>query len=251
MKIIGNIIKEYNSVESTNMTANELISNKEIKEGAVIVSGFQQHGKGQESNSWESEAGKNLTLSVLLSPTFLLPEKQFVLNKIVSLAIADFIRSMLPKLKVRIKWPNDIYVKHQKIAGILINNIIQGSTIENSIVGIGININQRSFMSNAPNPVSLTQLSGFEYDLKNCLKLICEALDKWYKVLRDGNFELIDNEYLASLYQFGNYHKYRIEHHVLKAKIIGVSKYGNLMLESDKKEMYTCDLKEVEFILRS
>lgn len=247
--MIGKIILEFDEVESTNLTANELIKKNEILEGTIILSKFQKHGKGQEGNYWESEAEKNLLMSVVLCPTFLKPEKQFILNKIVSLAVAEFVEKMLPRENVKIKWPNDIYVDDKKVAGILINNIIKGNSFEYTIIGIGININQKVYLSNAPNPVSIAQLSDENYDIKKVLIIFNEILNRWYELLRNGLFSSIDKNYLNSLYRIETYYSYKISDNTIKAKITGISEYGHLKLIGDDNQLYECDLKEIKFVI--
>ena len=247
--MIGDKVLEFLSVDSTNLKASELISSKSVEDGTLIVASFQENGKGQEGNFWESEAGKNLTLSIILKPTFLKPEKQFVLNKIISLGVADFIQQVLPKEEVKIKWPNDIYVGNQKIAGILINNIIQGQSIEYAIVGIGVNVNQEVFKSEAPNPVSISQLANKSFDLHTLRNQLTEALNFWYESLKNDRYDLIEPKYISLLYRFGAYNNYRISNKMVVAKITGISAFGHLLLESDKAQKYECDLKEVEFVI--
>ncbi len=247
--MIGDKVMEFLSVDSTNMRASELIGSKSVDEGTVIISSFQECGKGQEGNYWESEDGKNLTLSIILSPTFLKPEKQFVLNKIFSLGVVDFIQKLLPEKDIQIKWPNDIYVEDQKIAGILINNIIQGSSIENAIVGIGINVNQDRFLSDAPNPVSISQLANKNFDLIELRNQLTDALNFWYESLKNDRYDLIDSKYISLLYRFEKMSHYIISKEKIFAKITGISEYGHLILVSDQSERYECDLKEVEFVI--
>lgn len=236
ISMIGKIVLEFDEVDSTNIIAAELIKTEKFQEGMVISARFQRKGKGQEGNYWESEAGKNLLVSVILSPEFLLAEKQFVLNKIVSLAVAEFIKKILPKEDVKIKWPNDIYIGDEKVAGILINNIIKGDLFEYTIIGIGINVNQKVFLSDAPNPVSITQLSGKMHDLKEALELLTEILNRWYELLRRAQHESISEKYLSSLYRMGTFYTYKISDEEVMAKIIGISEYGWLVLESKEKK---------------
>ena len=125
------------------------------------------HGKGQVGNSWESEAGKNLMFSVLLHPDFVPANQQFLISQISALAVQQMLETFVKPISV--KWPNDIYWNDKKICGMLIENDIAGTKLINSIIGIGININQKKFISNAPNPVSLTQITGKEYDLHGCI----------------------------------------------------------------------------------
>ncbi len=247
--IIGNNVLEFDEVESTNLTANELIGEEIVSEGTVILAKFQKQGKGQEGNYWESEADQNLLMSVILCPAFLKPEKQFVLNKIVSLAVAEFVKKILPSQNVKIKWPNDIYIDDKKVAGILISNIIKGSIFEYSIIGIGVNINQKEFMSDAPNPISIAQISHKNHDIKQAFLKLNIALTNWYEILRNGFITSIDENYIASLYRFGNYNPYKISDQKVNAKITGVSEYGHLMLEGDDAQHYECDLKEIEFVI--
>jgi BirA family transcriptional regulator, biotin operon repressor / biotin---[acetyl-CoA-carboxylase] ligase len=247
--MIGDKVLEFTSVDSTNIKASELLASKSVEEGTLIVASFQEKGKGQEGNFWESEAGKNLIFSIILNPTFLKPEKQFVLNKIISLGVAEFIQQILPKSQVKIKWPNDIYVGDQKIAGILINNIIQGNSIENAIVGIGVNVNQNVFLSNAPNPVSISQLAGKKFKLLDLRKQLIDALNFWYEALKNDRLDLIDPKYISLLYRFGEVFNFRIANKNVIAKITGISTYGHLLLESDKAEKFQCDLKEVAFVI--
>ncbi|MDE6431375.1 MAG: biotin--[acetyl-CoA-carboxylase] ligase, partial [Duncaniella sp.] len=115
----------------------------------------QTAGRGQRGNSWESAPGKNITMSILLRPEGLHPSRQFVISRAVSLAITGVLRRYMPASAVRVKWPNDIYVDDRKICGILIENVISSASIRQSVVGIGINVNQRRFLSDAPNPVSM------------------------------------------------------------------------------------------------
>ncbi len=247
--IIGNKVLEFDEVGSTNLTANELIGSKTAHDGTVILSAYQKHGKGQEGNYWESEASQNLLMSAVLCPAFLKPEKQFVLNKIISLAVASFVEKILPSENIKIKWPNDIYIDNKKVAGILINNIIKGNTIEYSIVGIGVNINQMEFLSDAPNPISIAQLSHKNHDIKQVFLVLIDALNQWYELLQKGLITSIDKKYIASLYRFGIYHSYKIMDKRVYAKITGVSEYGHLMLEGDDAHLYECDLKEIEFVI--
>ncbi|MBU1013022.1 MAG: biotin--[acetyl-CoA-carboxylase] ligase [Bacteroidetes bacterium] len=247
--MIGKKIIAFNTVESTNLTAVDLINEQNIEDGTIITTSFQKHGKGQEGNYWESEAGKNLIISVIIKPEFLKPEKQFILNKMVSLAVAEFVQRYAPKDRVKIKWPNDIYLGDQKIAGILINNFIQGNVMSASILGIGININQKVFTSNAPNPVSLIRFMKEDLDLIQALQLLCDSLNHWYSQMELGLFKSIDKKYISLLYRYEEYHTYLISRKKVTAKITGISEFGRLQLEGKNGEMYDCDLKEVEFVI--
>lgn len=147
----------------------------DLSHGAVIAARRQTSGRGQLGNSWEAEAGKNLTFSMLLRPQVVPPGEAFAISMCTALSIASVISEAMDSAEVRIKWPNDIYVGDRKICGILIENSF-GTGIERSIVGVGINVNQRVFRSDAPNPVSMWQLTGREYDLDELLDKIADRM---------------------------------------------------------------------------
>ncbi len=161
--IIGSNIYFYDHLTSTNSEAVRLLKESGLPEGAVISAGFQSAGRGQKENKWESEEGKNLLISVILFPINIEPDLQFIISMTISLGICDFLKRHIPASSI--KWPNDIYVNNDKIAGVLIENSIMGSSIEYSIAGIGLNINQEKFTGDAPNPVSLKNITGIDYDI--------------------------------------------------------------------------------------
>lgn len=247
--LLGKVIIHFEKVQSTNLTAANLMQTETLEEGTIISTSFQENGKGQDDNFWESEFGKNLLVSVILKPVNLHPAKQFMLNKVISLAVANLVKENVEKRKVKVKWPNDIYVESKKIAGILINNTIKGDAFDHSIIGIGININQQKFFSDAPNPVSLGSFVNYELDLDKCLIQLCDALNYWYRKLVRKEYEDIDKSYIKSLYRFNEFHPYEINGNTIISKITGISKYGKLQLETEEQKVYECDLKEVEFVL--
>ena len=154
-------IQQFDSLESTNKYC-ELLNLGETEEFTVIVAKEQTAGIGQRGNHWAAAPGQNLTFSVVLRPAFLPAADQYALTKAVSLAIVDTLAPLLPQRaeEVRIKWPNDIYVDDRKICGILINNHLQQERIAATVVGIGLNVNQRTFPDWVPNPTSLALLTG-------------------------------------------------------------------------------------------
>lgn len=246
--VLGKHILYFDALESTNATAVEMKAQERLEEGSVIVSGFQEHGKGLDTNKWESEAKKNLCLSFCVCPDYIKPENQFLLNKVVSLAVADLVKELLPKKQVKIKWPNDVYVEDKKIAGILINNSIQGDQMSSSIIGIGLNVNQNKFLSEAPNPVSLKMISKKQYDLTETLCRLCDFVNLRFRELMKDRTE-IDKEYLEKLYRFNTYASYHIEDKIIVAKISGLNEYGKICLETKDAKKYCCDLKEVKFVI--
>lgn len=172
------MIKELESVASTNTWAKENAA--QLLHGDVVVTHNQTSGRGQRGCQWEAEPGKNLTFSLYLQPTEVAPDHQFMISEIVALAVAGTVERALAEAvdsdRVAVKWPNDIYVDDRKIAGILIEHTLQGNTISQTIAGVGLNVNQTEFVSDAPNPVSLAQLARHEYPLAGLLMEICNEV---------------------------------------------------------------------------
>ena len=163
------IIKRFDSLASTNTAiAGDATT---LPHGTVYVATAQTAGRGQRGNSWEAEPGHNLTFSILLRPTIIPPAEAFAVSMLTSLSIASVLSDWL-QMDVRIKWPNDVYVGDQKICGILIENTFSSSGIEHAIIGVGINVNQKQFISDAPNPVSMYQLTHTTYSIDNLLEEI-------------------------------------------------------------------------------
>ena len=239
-----NII-HFDSLDSTNDYAADLIrtTSDRVIEGTCIWTTDQKFGKGQEGNRWESETGKNLTFSLILFPEFLMVEEQFLLSKAVALALADFLAALISN--VSIKWPNDIYVDERKIAGILFQNSIRNEKLSYAIAGIGLNVNQTLFRSDAPNPVSMKMITGIDYDLAYCMKRLISFLERRYVQLQCGNREIIHQNYLNALYGFQEYHVYMHAGKSFSAKIIGITPRGQLKLETSDREIRVFNTKEV------
>ncbi len=248
-QIAGSHLIRLDKINSTNLYALELLQNKELPEGTLIIAREQFSGKGQNKNRWESEPGKNLTFSTIIHPTFLLPEKQFQLNKFISLAIFDFISELIPGQKVTIKWTNDIYINDNKAAGILINNTIQGNSFLHSVIGIGLNINQTHFTSDAQNPVSLKMITGKNYDLEECLNALCLCIDNRYFQLMSGKTENIDNEYFTHQYRLGSFCTFLYKGEKVVAKITGFDSFGRLLLVTEKGNCLSCDQQDLKYVI--
>ncbi|MBE9467015.1 MAG: biotin--[acetyl-CoA-carboxylase] ligase [Bacteroidetes bacterium] len=244
-KFIGKSLIELDAVSSTNEYALDLIKNDIVAEGLIVFAKYQTSGKGQKDNFWESEKSKNLLLSIILHPNFVKVEEQFLISKAVSLAVADFVNTKVDK--VSIKWPNDIYVDDRKISGILIENTLSGNIISNTIVGIGLNINQIDFISDAPNPVSLKLLTGKTYILDDCINQLSFFIEKRYKEL-NNDFNKTNFDYLKSLYLFNFFNLYEAKGERFVAKIIDVENNGELILETRQKEIRKYFFKEVSFL---
>lgn len=234
-------------VESTNNYANQLVLSKAAEHGTVVLAQHQKKGKGQQGNSWESEAGKNLLASIILFPDFLSAAKQFYLSKVASLAIVDFLKTETNG--ITIKWPNDIYFEHKKIAGILIENSIKGQNLSSSIIGIGLNLNQEIFVSDAPNPVSLKQISRNDFNIEMVADAITENLKRWYYKLQIGEFDEIDKSYFKLLFRANKWAEFAVKGIPFEAKITGIGEFGQLVLEKRDGTFSEFMFKEVGFVI--
>lgn len=246
MFLTGQNIIILDEVESTNNYAMQLVSDGAVN-GTVVLAHFQTGGKGQAGNYWESGAGKNLLASVILYPSFLMAARQFFISKIVSLSLLNLLKP--EAADVLIKWPNDIYIGTRKVAGILIENAIKGARLDYSIIGVGLNLNQEKFGHNAPNPVSLKQLNGKNYDVQETLKMFLGYFRKWYYLLETGQFQKIDQEYLGHLLGFNQWRRFRKDNRVFEARISGIGGFGQLRLEDRQGNISEYMFKEVEFVM--
>jgi BirA family biotin operon repressor/biotin-[acetyl-CoA-carboxylase] ligase len=243
---IGNDIIWLQEVDSTNNYASKYARDGE-SHGLVIAAHNQTEGKGQRGNSWESISGMNLLFSIVLKPTFLKVQRQFLLSKVAALAVCDVLAPLVNE--VSIKWPNDIYVSNCKIAGILIENSFSTSYLDSSIIGIGINVNQTKFTDDIPNPTSLKILTREEYDIDSLLENVCKAFDLRYQSLEAENEESISVDYFQMLFRKDNYYSYRAQEETFRAKIFGVRDSGELILKTDRGELKEFAFKEVSYVI--
>ena len=248
---VGQSIIHLESVDSTNSYAAELLRKNKPTEGTVISTFNQTKGRGQRGNTWDSEPNKNVSLSIVLYPAFLHPEKQFLLSKIVSLALYDLMTATVgisdEKNPVKIKWPNDIYCGDKKIAGILIENTLSENAIKSSIIGIGINVNQTTF-HNQLNATSLTLIKDQEFALPIIIEKLCEHIEARYLQLKANKKELIDSDYLRHLYQVNEWGKYFSSGEIFEGKILGVLDSGKLKMETREGQVKGFSLKEIQFL---
>jgi BirA family transcriptional regulator, biotin operon repressor / biotin---[acetyl-CoA-carboxylase] ligase len=248
MAVIGSEITRLMEVGSTNDYLMNWPGSERPVEGTVVIAGYQSAGRGTDGSIWESEPGLNLTFSFILYPLFLAPEAQFYLNKVISLGLADLVHDVLPqRADIRIKWPNDIYIGHEKVAGTLIQNGVKGSTFDFSVIGIGLNVNQESFPGDASNPVSLKAVAHSDFDLEDIFSRALTKLENRLNQLIKGELKEIDKDYLDRLYRFNQIAGYIFEGKSIQAKITGVNRYGQLILEIPGEKIIECDLKEVKF----
>jgi BirA family biotin operon repressor/biotin-[acetyl-CoA-carboxylase] ligase len=244
---IGKNILKLKRVDSTNTYLKDALSKSApLKEGTVIMAVEQFAGRGQTNNTWISEPGKNLIISILLNPVFLPINEQFNLNKTICLAINDVMVGIIGKA-AKIKWPNDIYYNSYKLGGILIENLIQGSQIKHAIIGIGINVNQTEFPPNIKNVTSLKQILHTDYDLQILLNEICGAVEKRYAELRASKSTGLNADYLERLFLMNQNGKFLIDGMVVTGQICGVTDEGYLQVDLTGG-VRQFGLKEIEFL---
>lgn len=235
----------YEELPSTNLFLNELLQQSDCEEFYCVSTDFQSKGRGQTGNGWESERGKNLTFSLLLKPVFLSPVSQFVISQLISVSLKKVLDGYTDG--VTIKWPNDIYWQDRKIAGILIENSLMGHSIETSIVGIGLNVNQTEFVSGAPNPVSLKMILETEVDRRELLNDILTEICDNYQIVREKGASYLQKFYFANLYRKEGYHPFSDQNSRFFARIIDIHDDGRLILETEQGEEKAFYFKEVSF----
>jgi len=222
-------------------------SGEEIPEGTVVATAHQTAGRGQRGNRWEAAPGENLTFSVLLKPRFLRATEQFRLSIAVALGVYETLRDHLDG-GLKVKWPNDIFHENQKLGGLLIENTLHGHTLADSVVGIGLNVNQLYF--GVPTATSLRAATGqpYRYDLDALLARLLECLEAEYLRLRRGDHEAQKARYLAALYRYQEWHPFRdAEGRLFNGKTLGVDEAGRLALQTESGVRYF-GVKEVGFV---
>ena len=246
-------IRWFDTLESTNEYC-KLLDPKTVEEFTVISARSQTSGIGQRGNTWNSEAGKNLTFSLILKPNFLAADEQYSLTMALSLAVAETLEELFSVLHspfpVYIKWPNDIYVGDRKICGILATNQLVSNQITQSICGIGLNINQIAFPDWIPNPTSLQLLTGREFNLNDVLhNLLAKISHRYWQLRNPHNYNSIKESYLDRLYRLGIPSCYVHNGRTLRATITGIDRFGHLQLQTDDGQSLSCAMKDIQFII--
>ncbi len=229
---------------STNSELLERAAHLNVTEGTVVITAHQSAGRGQRGNTWEAQPAQNLTFSVLLKPAFLTAAGQFELNIAVALACHRLLSAYFPG-KVALKWPNDLYYGDQKMGGILIENTVKGTLLAQSVVGIGLNVNQTEFTH--PRAVSMRNAARQEYDLGEIFNELLTHLEATYLQLRAGQTEGLRQEYLGALYALGQPKLFRVGEAVQEGTIRGVDPSGRLVVEMEGQPHYF-GFKEIAFV---
>ncbi|MGW8121239.1 biotin--[acetyl-CoA-carboxylase] ligase [Roseivirga echinicomitans] len=232
------------SCHSTNDIALQILKKPDTHEGLVVITDHQTAGRGQRGNDWKSGLGTNLTLSIVLKPSFLQASDQFYFNMVASLAVLRMLNKCAEGEDIKVKWPNDVLLKEKKVAGILIENTLQRSAIQWSVMGIGVNVNQQDL--GIGKATSLFTVTNVVYELPVLFELLIESLEYYYLKLKFGKRDELKSEYLQHLFGFHEFRKYRGEH-LFDGKIIDVAESGRLVMETNRG-IQSFDFKEVEFL---
>ena len=241
-------ILHFDEINSTNVYLyDKMAENADIAD-TVVVAAHQTAGRGMDKNRWESEAQKNLLFSIALNVNYLEAENQFKISQAVSVAIVDTLSQFIDNQRLFIKWPNDIYFDDKKLAGMLVQNTIEGRMMGVTIIGIGLNVNQIEFPKDLPNPISLKMISGKDYDLENLLNLLVTNIKASLESLRfEEKQHEINQKYILKSYRFGIWSEYFYQNQVKTLKINGFDKYGRLLLCDKEGAGIVCDVKELQF----
>lgn len=216
------------------------------EEMIVAVADYQTAGKGQGTHTWESEKGKNLLFSIKVYPHWIPVRRQFVLSMAGALAVKDALDSYVEH--ITLKWPNDVYWNDQKISGTLIENTIDSKGIKSCVFGIGLNINQLVFHSDAPNPVSLAQILGHEVDRDEVLKKILDGFEKYYELLRRADYMDVSGIYHLSLYRRKGFHLYRDANGEFEGAFVEVEDDGHLILHDRQGRIRSYSFGEISIV---
>ncbi len=241
-----NII-HLNEVDSTNAYIMREAENLDAP--VMVLAHTQTAGQGQRGNTWESEPGKNLTFSIFYRPDRLPPMAQFSMSEAVALGVVDFLAAH--DIDAKVKWPNDIYVGDRKICGILIRHSILGGVVSSSVIGVGIDVNQKEFFSDAPNPVSMWQLTGKEYELSLMEKEIAELMEQRLKLIRtEDDRRALHKEFMGKLWR-GDGALYPFTDvatgEIFMARIEDIASHGPMTLRLEDGTARTYAFKEVVF----
>lgn len=238
-------ILHLEETHSTNRYVREWMEREPLPEGTVVIADYQTAGRGQIGNVWESERNKNLMFSLLLYPDFLAANRQFLISQIAALSVKDTLS--LYTDSVTVKWPNDIYWKDRKICGMLIENDLAGQNLYCSIIGIGINLNQPVFRGEAPNPVSLFQITGKEYDREEVFTRFLHIFFNYYVLLLKEEHEKIKQAYMTALYRNEGFHSYSDANGVFEACVHAIDPTGHLILQLKDGTFRQYAFKEVSY----
>jgi len=236
---------QLDTIGSTNVYLSEHASMFQ-EDMVVVVADYQTSGKGQGHHSWESESGKNLLFSILIHPHHVPIHHQFLLSMAGALSIKRVLDEYVDDISL--KWPNDIYWRDSKLCGTLIENTVDSQGIKNSIFGIGLNVNQARFLSDAPNPISLFQILKHEMNREKLLDRLIDSFARQLDLLSIDPQKYVVKPYHEALYRKGEAHLYQDSNGIFMAILEGVNEQGQLLLRDEQGHLRTYSFKEVAFI---
>ena len=219
----------------------------EEDEMVVAVADYQTTGRGQGTHTWESERGKNLLFSILVRPTWVPVGNQFLLSMAGAIALKDVLDGYTEG--IALKWPNDVYWYDKKISGTLIETSVDSKGIKRCVFGIGLNVNQEIFVSDAPNPVSLCQIVGHEVNCDEVLQKIIDAFAGYYELLRRADYMDISGIYLQALYRRKGYWWYEAKDGKFEGALVEVEDDGHLILHDKRGVIRSYAFGEIKFVL--
>ena len=231
------------TINSTNDYALSLKDSLVFKEGLVVTASYQSGGNGQRGKAWESNANKNLILSVVIEPKIKLDE-QYLISKTVALSVCDLLKFL--GIAAEIKWPNDILVAKQKIAGLLIQNKLQGNYITHSVIGLGFNVNQLVFKDYSPKATSLKLQLNKEYEVLEIQEQFLSFLSERLKRLKVGENQ--ENEYLNSLFLKDKPAAFESDNKQFMGIVKGVSKGGELLIQLEDDSIVSFENQQVKYL---
>ena len=237
-------------LDNTTSTIDFLLASG-CKEELCVIADYQSAGKGMGQNTWESERGKNLLFSVLLHPVWLPVAEQYLMSMAWALALYDAVAELLgtQSAMLSIKWPIDIYYADMKLSGTRIDINLQGFAIQDMVIGTGINVNQTEFRSDAPNPVSLVQITHVEYDIDSILHTVLNSFGHYHDLLKSGNKQEIVSLYHQHLYRRHGYHLYEDNGGQFEAALVGVATNGIMTLRRRDGMLSKYEFKEVRYCI--
>jgi BirA family biotin operon repressor/biotin-[acetyl-CoA-carboxylase] ligase len=244
--VIGKRFIELLSVESTNNYAMQQVQTGAALHGDAYFAFEQTAGRGQFNKQWLSAKGENIILSLVIDTGNLLLSQQFILNMAAAISVTQLFNKYTTE-KIKIKWPNDIYCRDRKAAGILIENIIRGKKWQFAISGFGININQTSFENELKNPISLKQITGKNYNVIDLAKELCEMIEKNLQQLFSGKEEFILNIYNDALYKRNEPAKFKQGSTIFSGIVKEVDNSGRLIIESGIEQVF--ETGQLEWII--
>ncbi|MDO1499838.1 biotin--[acetyl-CoA-carboxylase] ligase [Winogradskyella maritima] len=238
-------IIKLNAIDSTNAYLKRKQITGTLEDYTIVIAEHQKEGRGQMGTQWDAEPSKNLTFSIFKHVDFVSYTHQFYISMAVALGVTKALKTLqIPKLAI--KWPNDILAERKKIGGILIENSIKQGQLSFSVIGIGLNVNQK-FFNNLPKASSLHILTGKLYSIEELMMTILEGIQHYFEIFEAKNYKSIKSEYEALLFRKHKPSTFRtLSEGIFTGYINGISDDGKLEVLVEDQIIKTYDLKEIE-----